>query len=138
MEKYTLADFKTFEQDKVGYIICPTGDYTEMKEFPKKCSFGERCSFGEGCRFGKECSFENGTVSGQAVRMLQISRIGSRNGCTYFWRRDEGKGIYVRCGCFAGDIEAFAAKVEETHRDAPQYLKEYRGAIAYAKSVLEG
>ena len=136
MEKYTLADFKTFEQDKVGYIICPTGDYTEMKEFPKKCSFGERCSFGEGCSFGEECSFENGAVVGKELRMLQVSRIGSRGGCTYFWKHD--KGIYVRCGCFSGDMEAFAAKVEETHKDNKQYLKEYRGAIAYAKSIMAG
>ena len=32
--------------------------------------------------------------------MLQISRIGSRAGCTYFWKHE--KGIYVRCGCIEG------------------------------------
>lgn len=136
MKKYTLGDFKTFERDEDGSILCPAGDYTEIKEFPKKCSFGEECSFGRWCRFGERCSFEDMAVTGKQMRMLQISRIGSRGGCTYFWKHD--KGIYVRCGCFSGDMEAFAAKVEETHKDNKQYLKEYRGAIAYAKSILEG
>lgn len=154
MKKYTLTDLKNFNKDECGCIICPSGDYTEIKEFPEQCSFGAGCSFGEECRFGAGCSFgkhcsfgeqcrfgagcrfENGEVEGGNVRMLQISRIGSRAGCTYFWKHE--KGIYVRCGCFAGDIDKFVARVEETHKENPQYLKEYQGAITYARSVLEG
>ena len=39
MKRYTLEAFKKFERNKFGYIICPGGVYTEIKEFPVCCSF---------------------------------------------------------------------------------------------------
>ena len=43
MKKYSAEDLKTFEVVN-GFIICPTGDYTEIEQFPRCYSFGERCS----------------------------------------------------------------------------------------------
>ena len=54
---YTQEDFNKLEKDEFGYTICPTGVYTDIKEFPNKCIFGERCSFGKCCSFGESCSF---------------------------------------------------------------------------------
>ena len=114
--------------------------------FGECCSFGEWCSFGEGCSFGKCCSFgewcnldnklkfEN--IEDQVDRVLKIDCIGSRKGCTYFFKTLSE--IYVRCGCFFGTISEFEEKVKETHKDSPQYLTEYLEAIRYAKIVLQG
>ena len=156
MKKYTIEDLENFEKDEYGCLICPSGDYSEINSFGEGCSFGElcsfgeRCSFGEGCSFGECCSFgkccsfgdgcslENQhkfeAMSEVADRVLKIDRIGSRKGCTYFFKTLSG--IYVRCGCFFGTIEQFAKKVEDTHKDNAQYLKEYRGAIEYVKAVM--
>lgn len=43
MKKYTIDDLKTFERDERGYLICPTGDYTAIKEFGKLSKFGDGC-----------------------------------------------------------------------------------------------
>jgi hypothetical protein len=58
MRRYTLEDFKTFEKDEYGVLICPQGDYTSLKNIPARCSFGEWYSFGEWCSFGERCSFD--------------------------------------------------------------------------------
>ena len=102
--------------------------------FGKDARFGEHSNFGDGTIFGDGANFEGGKVGGQKVRMLKIDRIGSRKGATYFWQHDGG--IYVRCGCVAGDIDTFSEKVEKTHAENQQYLEEYRGAIRYAKTVF--
>jgi hypothetical protein len=73
-------------------------------------------------------------MSEVADRVMKIDCIGSRKGCTYFFKTLSG--IYVRCGCFFGTIEQFAKKVEITHHDNAQFLKEYRGAIEYVKAVM--
>lgn len=51
MKTYTQADFDTFEVDKFGRKICPTGDYTAIKDFVEYCVFGTYCLFGAQCRF---------------------------------------------------------------------------------------
>ena len=159
MKRYTQAEFDALPRDEYGVKHCPSGDYSQVNNFDeccrfnegcsfgehcsfgggcsfgKWCGFGEGCSFGEDCSFDKWCSFEGGQVTGN-VSMIQISRIGSRQRCTYFWRHD--KGVYVRCGCFTGTLYEFAAQVEETHQDNPQYLREYRGAITYIESLWLG
>lgn len=120
MKVYTKQDLDTFERDDLGRLICPSGDYTQIH------SFGERCSF------GKRCSFEN--IQGYIDRFVKIDRIGSRKGCTYFFKTLSN--IYVRCGCFFGTIDEFEQKVKETHEHNEQYLKEYLEAIKYVKAIL--
>ena len=41
----------------------------------------------------------------------------------------------VWCGCFKGTLDEFEAKVNDTHKDNEQYLKEYIGFINYLKSL---
>lgn len=53
MKVYTIEDLETFERDEYGYLICPSGDYSQIESFGKGCSFGEWCSFGERCRVAK-------------------------------------------------------------------------------------
>ena len=174
MKVYTIKDLESFERDELGYLICPSGDYTQIRSFGeccrfdescsfgdycrfgegcsfgeycsfskrcdfgvrcsfgKCCSFGERCSFGEWCSFGNNLRFEN--IAENVDRVLKIDRIGSRKGCTYFYKTLNE--IYVRCGCFFGTIAEFEAKVNNTHANNEQYRNEYLGAIKYAKSIL--
>ena len=41
--------------------------------------------------------------------------------------------VHVRCGCFYGTLEEFAAKVEEEHGDS-QHGKSYKAAIEFIKA----
>ena len=68
-------------------------------------------------------------VSGDAS-IMWISKIGSRNGTTTFFRSK--LGIEVSCGCFFGTIDQFAEKVGQTHGDN-EHGKAYRLAIEIAR-----
>ena len=112
--------------------------------FDKHCSFGANCLFNKGCSFDKDCTFgdycnlENNLyfedIPEQIDRVIKIDRIGSRKGCTYFFKTLSQ--IYVRCGCFFGTIEKFEAEVNETHKNHDKYRKEYLEAIKYIKAVI--
>lgn len=132
MKIYTIEDLKNFERDKNGRLICPSGDYSLIKEFSERCSFGEKCSFGKRCSFGEGIKYEG--MSETTLRFLKIDRIGSRLGCTYFFKT--ATDIYVRCGCFFGTIADFEKKVNETHARNKKYRKEYIEAIKYVKAVM--
>lgn len=43
----------------------------------------------------------------------------------------------VFCGCFRGSIELFEQVVEETHKNSPKYLAEYRALIVFFKAVRD-
>lgn len=64
MKKYTQEDFDNFEVDKFGRKICPTGDYTNIKDFVEYCVFGGYCLFGVHCRFIGHCRFGEGCYFG--------------------------------------------------------------------------
>jgi len=77
----------------------------------------------------------NARVSGDArvsdnASIMWISKIGSRNGTTTFFRSK--LGIEVSCGCFFGTIDQFAEKVGQTHGDN-EHGKAYRLAIEIAR-----
>ena len=78
--------------------------------FGDSCSFGECCSFGEHCRIGKWCICEFGIFKA----MYTVSGFGSVGRTTYFFHMVDGS-IYVRCGCFAGTIDAWENRVKKTH-----------------------
>lgn len=44
-KKYTIEDFNNFKKDENGRIICPSGDYSEIKNFPDFCKFEKECFF---------------------------------------------------------------------------------------------
>lgn len=69
------------------------------------------------------------------THVLQIGAIGSRDDTTTFFRTKDKK-IYVRCGCFEGDIEKFEKAVEKKHKDT-KHEKAYKLAIELAKLQIE-
>lgn len=127
MERYTEKDLETFERDEWGRLICPSGDYTQVRDFP------ERCSFAELCIFEKNLYFDGILYPDKSV--VKIYSISSRDGCAYF--SNKASGIYVACGRFYGTIDEFEAKVNETHANNEQYRKEYLLAIEYIKAIMQ-
>ena len=156
MKVYTQEEFDAIKRNEYGVKNCPTGDYTQIKSFPercsfdKSCSFGEDCSFGEWCSFGEDCSFGEWCSFGEdcgfgewcsfeADRVINgtyfaCDRIGSEKRKTYFFKGDNG--CFVRAGCFFGTFDEFAAKVKERH-GGTKFEHEYLAALELAKIVLE-
>jgi hypothetical protein len=64
-------------------------------------------------------------------KYVSVTRIGSRKGMTTYCFEDDR----IWCGCFIGTLEEFTAQIEETHKDNPVYLAEYREVIAYLDSL---
>ena len=67
-------------------------------------------------------------------KILWVGPAGSRNSTTTFFAGKDQK-IYVSCGCFSGDIDAFEQAVKETHGDN-KYGKQYQRLIALARSEI--
>ena len=120
MKVYTEKDLEGFERDDLGRLICPSGDYTQIK------GFGECCSFGEGC------SFERGRVSDG--RYMAVDRIGSEKRKTYFFADRDGN-IFVRAGCWFSDLSAFKERVRDVHKGT-RHEKEYLAACDLAELML--
>ena len=85
MKKYTKKDLETFERDEDEYLICPSGDYSAIKDLPEKYTFGERCVFGDNHLFGKYSSFG------------EMCRFGDRNLFGDACRFGNGNGFGDRC-----------------------------------------
>ena len=124
MKKYTEKDLKTFKRNEQGWLICPSGDYTEIRTFPEKCAFGSWCDFGEGC------SHEGLTNS----IYVAVDRIGSELRKTYFFKAEEG--YFVRAGCFFGTIDEFKEQVHKTRRGTIHETT-YRMACELAVKLLD-
>ena len=133
---------KKFEDDCVFGENCKFGEYCEFGrrchfgdhcEFGNCCSFGIWCvfgnlsNFGERCKFGAysdfryKCHFENGHVAKDEYPLLAFSGFGTVHRTTYFFNCEDG--IWVRCGCFFGDIEQFRERVKKTRKG--KHGKEY-------------
>lgn len=64
-------------------------------------------------------------------KYISVSCIGSSKRMTTYCFEDD----IILCGCFKGTLKEFEAKVNETHKNNAQYLKEYTGFINYLKSL---
>jgi hypothetical protein len=64
-------------------------------------------------------------------RYIQVGCIGSQKRTTTYCFEDDT----IWCGCFKGTLQEFEDEINKTHKDNPQYLKEYLGAINYIKSL---
>ena len=98
MRRYTLEDFKTFEKDEYGVLICPQGDYTSLKNIPARCSFGEGCSFDEDANvnlesFKKCCLPED--LAGKGVRHIfsgaQMASMSVADVLPVHWTSGQGE-----------------------------------------------
>ena len=95
---------------------------------------GEAQVYGEARVCGEAQVYGKARVC-KSTHYLTAGPIGSRNDITTFYRT-KSLGIGVVCGCFRGSIEAFAAKVKETHGDN-DHAKRYMAAIEFAKVCID-
>ena len=79
----------------------------------------------------RDADLRGADLRGAAGKILSFGPIGSRQGITYVTKTE--RTIHVRCGCFYGTLEEFAAKVEEEHGDS-QHGKSYKAAIEFIKA----
>lgn len=107
MKKYTKDDLKSFEiVDE--YLICPTGDYSEINSFNMMCSFGafskfgEQSSFGKHCTFEESCNFEDDCDFGEVCVFEKYCEFG--NVCSF------GERCEFRNGCRLGEKISFGDK----------------------------
>lgn len=105
-----------------------------IEEEKNLCQEGDAWVSGDAWVYGNARVYGNAEVL-KPTHLFQIGAIGSRNGFTTFMRTKD-KHVKVSCGCFFGTIEAFAAKVKETHGDS-KHAKTYLAAIELAKLQLE-
>ena len=88
--------------------------------------------------------FDNALVSGDA-RVAGNARVSGNadilvigpaksSGRYTTAHRDSVIGIRVNCGCFSGTIEEFSTTIEETHKDNPAHLSQYRAFVALIKA----
>ena len=79
------------------------------------CKIGQDSSFGECCVFEGKCIIENEHITKNQCPLLIFSGFGTVRRTTYFFNCKDG--IFVRCGCFFGDIEQFRERVKKTRKD---------------------
>ena len=79
----------------------------------------------------RDADLRGANLRDAAGKILSFGPIGSRQGITYVTKTE--RTILVRCGCFYGTLEEFAAKVEEEHGDS-QHGKSYKAAIEFIKA----
>ena len=65
-------------------------------------------------------------------RIIQIGPIGSRKSQTVYDATHDA----IRCGCFTGTIDEFAAKVAEEHGET-RHWKEYNAMIVFLRTMRE-
>ena len=92
--------------------------------------YGNARVYGNAEVYGNARVYGNALVYGNA-EIIWLSKIGSRFGITTAFRRKDGN-IGIKCGCFEGSLDEFAAKVVETHGDN-KYGREYKAAIELIK-----
>ena len=104
MRKYTKADLDNFNRID-NYIICPSGDYSEIREFRVNngmlytfdcccifadetvfcggfhfgnyCRFGNNCYFGMNSRFGDNCTFGQNCLFGGHSNFSKKCKFGN-------------------------------------------------------------
>ena len=76
----------------------------------------------------------NEDVVGVIKEWTSIDNIGSRKSRTLFLKT--GKGVFVQCGCFFGNLEEFIAKVKETHQ-GNKHEKDYLELVEFIKFRFE-
>lgn len=107
MKKYTAKDFETFEREEQGWLICPSGDYTEIRTFPEKCSFGAFSRFGEMCNFGKWHIFGEACCFGDGCTFGELSTFGAWNrfeeSCVFGYRCEFGGRCRFDKNCNFGE-----------------------------------
>jgi uncharacterized protein YjbI with pentapeptide repeats len=71
----------------------------------------------------------------EILNIIQLSGIGSERRATVAIILADA--VQIQCGCFAGTLEEFAAKIETHHVNNPRYLAEYRAAVEWITTCAE-
>jgi uncharacterized protein YjbI with pentapeptide repeats len=84
-----------------------------------------------------DANLADAKIDGEEITGLPvfIGPIGSRQEVVCFW--PVKSGLYVRTGCFSGDIKTFLAKVKATH-GANEHGRAYQEAAKFAANILKG
>ena len=112
---------------------CKLGNWCELGN---DCELGDQCKLGDGCELGEyidaRATLEAGRV--QDGLYVQIGNIGSEHRTAYFYIDKDG-AMFVRAGCWFGEIEDFKVRVKSVH-GGTIYEAQYIAACAYAEAVL--
>ena len=108
--------------------------YGDAEVYGNALVCGDARVYGDACVYGDAWVYGNAKVCGIGA-IFWIGGIGSRNDTTTFFACKD-KQIRVTCGCFFGDLEAFAQKVKDTHGDNA-HAKVYLLAIEMAKERID-
>ena len=76
MKKFSQHDYDNFSIDPNGWVLCPTGDYTDIQVFHHKSDFSNSCVFGGNTTFMREVRFSYRCVFGMGVRFVKSSSFG--------------------------------------------------------------
>ena len=108
--------------------------------------FGDAEVFGNSNIYGNAEVYGNSNICGIAIihgsasiktnnDYITVTGFGSANRTTTFFRTSDNN-IFVKCGCFSGNLAEFEEKVKETHKDT-KYAKEYLAMVQAVKIHFE-
>ena len=131
------GDAEVYGDAEVSGNACVSGDaevygdarvYGSARVSGNACVSGDAEVYGDARVYGSARVSGNAEVSGDAqvsgnADILQITGLGTRNRTTTAFRTK--KGVYVKCGCFYGNVEQFRDQVKRTRKGKVQaeYLK---------------
>jgi len=104
LKVFKLTDLDNFERVN-GRLMCPIGDYSEIKAFPMNCMFGAGSKFGVNTVFDRNCSFMGGCIIGDHSVIGSESYIGK--GCFIGDHCNIGSGCKIDDFCFIGSFCIF-------------------------------
>lgn len=118
------------DQDRSAWV------YGDARVYGDAQVCGDARVYGNASVCGNAEVYGNARVCGDAQvcgndTWMTFGPAGSRNDFTTFFACADG-GIGVKCGCFHGNLDDFAAKVQATHGDN-DHAKVYNAAIEAAK-----
>lgn len=137
---------------------CELGNDCKLGEW---CTLGDRCKLGNGCELGDWCKLGNGCVLGvqcvlgmccfdkraafedaratfedgrvQDGLYMQYGSIGSDHR-TFSFYIDKNETMFVRAGCWFGEMNDFKARVKDVHGGTTE--AQYMAACSYAEMEL--
>lgn len=160
--KMTQTEFNALKRNEIGYLVIPDGtDCTEINfdavdrvifgdccKLGNGCELGDWCKLGNGCELGVQCvlgmcfdkraafedaraTFEDGRV--QDGLYMQYGSIGSDHR-TFSFYIDNNETMFVRAGCWFGEMNDFKARVKDVHGGTTE--AQYMAACSYAEMIL--
>ena len=91
--------------------------------------FGDAWVFGNANILGNAEVSGNARVSGNAIikKTADYLTLGPAKSSGRFTtaHKDSVIGVRVNCGCFSGSLDEFQQAIKETHKEKPEYLRQY-------------